>query len=390
MDNNRWLAVAILLVLGLLVGYTTRAAMGTSIKVGLISELTGDIPAVGQSSKNGAQLAVKQINDAGGVIVAGKRHKIVLVTKDNGGNVDQTTKVTNELIKNNKVAAIVGPNASRYAIPAATVAEREQTVLISPWSTNPTTTLDDSGTPKHYVFRAAYTDPFQGRVLARFAMDGLKKTKAAVLADSSADVLVGQADYFKDTFTAAGGEIVSDQRFKAGDSSVSEQLEAIKKENPEIVFLPAYYNDAASIIKQAKAMKLDTIFLGSDAWGSGELLKSCGQDCNGAYLSAHYSPDSTSAATKKFVSDYQAAYNATPDDVAALNYDSIKLLVRAIQNAGSIDNREAIRDSLAGIRNFAGVTGKMTFDGQSGDPIKGAVILEVQDGKLVWHADAKP
>ncbi len=391
MNTNRGIAtlavLVVLVLLGMLMG---RPVTGAPIKVGLIAELTGDIPAVGQSSKNGAELAVKQINNDGGILINGKHHSIALSIEDNAGSADQTTQVAQKLINETNVAAIIGPNASRYAIPAAAVAEQEHTVLISPWSTNPATTLDDAGQPKRYVFRAAYTDPFQGRVLAKFARNDLKKNRAAIFADSTAAVLVGQATYFRDTYESAGGDVVANQQFKAGDTSVSTQLEEIKKANPDIIFLPAYYNDTASIIKQARSMGITTTFLGSDAWGSEELLKNCGQECNGSFLSAHYSADSTASATKRFVTDYKDAYNATPDDVAALSYDSVKLLVQAIKKAGSTDDREAIRTGLASISNFAGTTGRMTFNGQSGDPVKGAVILEIKDGKLAWHSDVQP
>jgi branched-chain amino acid transport system substrate-binding protein len=313
-----------------------------------------------------------------------------LVVKDNKAAAEETTKVTEQLIKDDKVIAIVGPNASSYAIPAAAVAEREKTLLISPWSTNPATTFNEDGQPKKYVFRAAYTDTFQGRVLAKYSLNDLKLKKAAILADSAAEVLVGQATVFKDIYTANSGTVVADERFKSGDKSLTTQLQKIRSANPEIIFLPAYYKDAAEVIKQAQAMGIKTPFLGSDAWGGEELLKACGQACNGYFTSAHYAADSTNATTKQFVSDYKAAYsNSTPDDVAALSYDSVKLVAKALAMAGKTD-REAVRSSMASIKDYTGVTGHITYDDKSGDPTKGAVILEIKDGKLVWRADVKP
>lgn len=382
--------VLILIGVGLLSYALTQGSSNDPVKVGLVVELTGDIPAVGLSSQQGAELAAKEINDAGGLQIGNKKQKIELVTKDNTGNTDETTKVTEQLIKDERVVAVIGPNASRYAIPAAAVVEREKTVLISPWSTNPKTTLNDDNTPKQYVIRAAYTDPFQGQVLAKYVRNDLKQSRAAILTDSSADVLVGQAKYFKDTFTANGGTIVADENFKTGVKNVASQLHRIRSANPEIIFLPAYYADAAAAIKQAHSLGIRTAFLGSDAWGNTEIVEACGQDCNGYFLTAHYAADSTNPATKGFVDAYKAAYNnVTPDDVAALTYDSVKLLAKVIEMAGTSE-RQSIRTGLAGIKDFTGVTGKMTFSGQPGDPVKGAVILQIKDGKTVWHADAQP
>lgn len=384
MKHSLWAGLLVVLGVGLLlVGYV-ESENRKPIKIGFVAELTGDIPAVGTSSKNAAELAVNQINATGGVMFKGRKHKVELITKDNKGNVDETKKVTEELIKNDNVVAIVGPNASRYAIPAGEVAEANKTVLMSPWSTNPQTTQN-----KQYVFRAAYTDPFQGFILAKYTLDQLKITKAAILYDSTADVLKGQSDYYTQAFTQNAGTIVATETFKAGDANVSSQLNAINKAGAGIIFLPAYYNDAASIIKQAHAMGIKTQFLGSDAWASDEFIGLCGSACNGYYLTAHYSAQSDNPQTKAFVEAYKAAHSGTtPDDVAALTDDSFGLIFKAIENATKIDRQE-VRNSLAQISNYEGVTGTMKFTG-TGDPTKGAVIMQIKDGKFEWYANARP
>ncbi|HLZ18000.1 MAG TPA: ABC transporter substrate-binding protein, partial [Smithellaceae bacterium] len=159
-----------------------------TVKIGVIAELTGDIPAVGASCKNAAELAVKDINDAGGIQLGEKKYKVELIIEDNAGKADQSASSAQKLITQQKVTAIVGPNASRYALPAAEIAESGKTVLITPWSTAPKATLDSkTGASKKYVFRACFIDPFQGGVVAKFALDNLKLKKAAVLYDVASE-----------------------------------------------------------------------------------------------------------------------------------------------------------------------------------------------------------
>jgi branched-chain amino acid transport system substrate-binding protein len=187
------LLLSIMLLMSMLLGACASGGGADTIRVGVIAELTGDIPAVGASCKNAAELAVKEVNDAGGLEVGGKKYKIELFIEDNAGKADQSASSAQKLITQQNVVAIIGPNASRYAIPASEIAESSKVVLISPWSTNPKTTLDAStNLPKKYVFRAAFIDPFQGRVVAKFALDNLKTTKAAVLYDVACRIL--QAD----------------------------------------------------------------------------------------------------------------------------------------------------------------------------------------------------
>ena len=165
-------------------GSSSGAPAADAVKIGVIAELTGDMPAVGASCRNAAELAVKQTNDAGGIDVGGKKLPVQLVVEDNAGKPEQSVSVAQKLTTQDNVVAIVGPNASRYAIPAAEIAESAKTVLVTPWSTNPKATQDTrTGAPKKYAFRSCFIDPFQGRVLARFVLDNLKLKKAAVLYD---------------------------------------------------------------------------------------------------------------------------------------------------------------------------------------------------------------
>ena len=360
------------------------------IKIGLIAELTGDVPAVGASCRNAAEMSVKEINDAGGLDLMGKKYKVKLYIEDNAGKADQSASAAQKLIAQQNVLAIIGPNASRYAIPASEVAESAKVVLITPWSTTPKTTVDSkSGNPKKFVFRACFTDPFQGRVIAKFVLDNLKFKKAAVLYDVASEYNKGIAEVFKETFEKSGGQVVAFETYTTNDKDFSAQLTKIKKAEPSIIFLPNYYSEVPLQIQQAKRLGITVPFVGSDSWGSAELVKLCGKDCDNYYFSTHYAADNASAAAKSFIDHYKALYGTVPDDVAALTFDSFGLLWQALQKGGKMD-RQSIRDAMAQLPKYEGVTGIMRFMEGSGDPIKSAVILQIKDGKFIWYANANP
>lgn len=387
--------IALLLGIVLVLTMMLSACSGSggqaqTIKVGVVAELTGDIPAVGASCKNAAEMAVQEINDAGGLEVSGVKYKIELFIEDNAGKADQSASSTQKLITQQNVVAIIGPNASRYAIPASEIAESSKVVLISPWSTNPKTTLDaKTDLPKKYVFRAAFIDPFQGRVVAKFALDNLKAKKAAVLFDVASDYNKGIAEFFKATFEENGGTVVAYETYTTGDKDFSAQLTKIKETGPDVIFLPNYYSEVPLQIQQAHRLGITAPFLGSDSWGSSELITLCGADCEGYYFSTHYAADAATPVATKFIQNYTQKYGNTPDDVAALTYDSFGLLWQALQSAGKVD-REAVREAMSKIQAFEGVTGNMSFQAGSGDPIKSAVILQVKGDKFVWFANANP
>jgi len=365
-------------------------AEAPTIRVGVVAELTGDIPAVGASCKNAAEMAVKEVNDAGGLEVGVNKYKVDLFIEDNAGKADQSASAAQKLITQNNVVAIIGPNASRYAIPASEIAESSKVVLITPWSTNPKTTLDArTGAPKKYVFRSCFIDPFQGRVVAKFALDNLKAKKAAVLYDVASEYNKGIAEFFKKTFEEIGGQVVAFETYTTGDKDFSAQLTKIKETNPDVIFLPNYYSEVPLQIQQAHRLGITTPFLGSDSWGSADLLKLGGQDLEGYYFSTHYAADAATPIATKFIAAYKAKYSSTPDDVAALTYDAFGLLWTALKNAGKVD-RQAVRDALAKVPQYEGVTGNMKFQEGSGDPIKSAVILQIKNGQFVWFANANP
>jgi branched-chain amino acid transport system substrate-binding protein len=387
--SRRPLCIVCSLLLGLVLA-TCGGDKGDTVRVGVIAELTGDMPAVGESCKKAAEMAAKEINDAGGLEIGGKKYKVDLFVEDNAGKAEQSASAAQKLITQQEVLAIVGPNATRYAIPASEIAESSKVVLITPWSTNPKTTLDaKTDKPKSYVFRACFIDPFQGRVVAKFALDNLKARKAAVLYDVASDYNKGIAEFFKSTFEQNGGQVVAFETYTTNDKDFSGQLTKIKKAAPDVIFLPNYYSEVPLQIQQAKRLGITVPFLGSDSWGSAELLKLCGKECDGYYFSTHYAADAATPAATKFIQAFQAKYSALPDDVAALTYDAFQLLWQAIRAAGSTE-RQAVRDALSRVPKYDGVTGMMQFKEGSGDPVKGAVILQIREGKFAYFATANP
>lgn len=354
------------------------------LNVGVIAELSGDIPAVGASCKNAAEMAAAELNAAGGVKVAGKPYQLRLVIEDSKGAAGEAVEAAKRLVKEDQVQAIVGPNASLGAVPASRVAEEAKVPMISPWSTNPKTTAG-----KRWVFRACFTDAFEGHVLAKFATGYVRATKAAVLYDPGSEAPKSQAELFKKDFEEAGGKVVAFETYKTGEKEFASQLGRIKAAAPDLVFLPSYYNEVPLQLQQAHKLGITVPFLGSDNWSSPELVKLSGPDAEGATFCNHYSPEARVDAVAKFVTQYRNKYGQTPDDVAALTYDSFKLLAKALSGAARPD-REAIRDALSKIREFEGVTGKMTFQEGSGDPVKSAVMMKVEGGKPVFITNIDP
>lgn len=367
-----------------------KAASPDTLKIGAIVELTGELPAVGASSRNAAEMAVEEINAAGGVTVAGRSYQLELLLEDNAAKPDQSAAAANKLITQDEVLAIIGPNASLGAIPAAEIAESNRTLLITPWSTNPRTTLDaTTGKPKQYVFRACFTDPFQGRVLANFATDTLKAKRVAVLYDVASEAPKSQAELFRETFQGLGGEVVAFETYTTGDRDFSAQLTKIASSGADLFFLPAYYNDVGLIAQQARRQGITQTLVGSDAWSSPELVKLAEGAVEGAYFANHYAADIATPSARQFIEAYEKRYGSTPDDVAALTHDAFGLLVEALKLAKAPE-RQALRDAMALVKGYQGVTGEIRFVEGSGDPIKSAVIMQVKGERFTWVTNAAP
>jgi branched-chain amino acid transport system substrate-binding protein len=363
-----------------------------TIKVGINAPLTGDIPKVGEGTKFAAQMWLEDIKGAGGLDVGGKKYPVELVIEDNEAKAESAVKVNTKMITEDEVLVIVGPQASKQAIPAGGVADNYKTPMISPWSTNPDTTKD-----RPYVFRGCFLDPFQGPVLAGFIKEEFGYTKAAVLYDVASDYPKGLAEFFKEAWEKMNGEgsVVAFESFTTKDVDFSSQLTKIIKSGAQVLFVPQYYNEVALIVQQAHELGWKNPIVGSDSWGSAELIEHCGDQCNGLFFSTHYAAAGAKGATKEFIDRYKKRYGYVPDDVAALTWDALGIVQKAIESSGKITgniekDRKAVRDALAKIKEFDGITGKMTFT-EDGDPIKCAVIVKISDkGEFEFYKSACP
>lgn len=385
------LFVVSLLVLGLVFSPVVRAKV-RPIKIGINAPITGDIPKVGEGTKFAARMWLEDIEAAGGLEVGGKKYPVELVIEDNESKAESAVKVNTKMITEDEVHAIVGPQSSKQAVPSGEVANNYKTPMISPWSTNPDTTKD-----RPYVFRGCFLDPFQGPVLANFIKDEFGFTKAAVLYDVASDYPKGLAEFFKAAWEKlhGPGSVVAFESFTTKDTDFSSQLTKIKQTDAQVLFTPQYYNEVALIVQQAHQLGYKAPIVGSDSWGSAETVKLCGEDCYGLFFSTHYAAAGATGATKAFIDRYNKKHGYVPDDVAALTWDSLRIVEQAIQSYGKITgnlkkDRQGIRDALAKIREFEGITGKMTFT-EDGDPIKCAVIVRISDkGEFEFYKSVCP
>ncbi|MCS7282539.1 MAG: ABC transporter substrate-binding protein [Anaerolineae bacterium] len=379
--------IALLVGMSLIVS-ACRPRGPETIKIGLNVELTGSIPVVGASCKNAAELAVEEVNNAGGLEVGGRKYKIELLIEDNEDKKESAAAAAQKLNAAG-VLVMIGPNASRNAIPAAEVAEANKMPMISPWSTNPKTTLDAAtGQPKKYVMRACFIDDFQGVVAAKFAITELKVQKPAVLYAVDSEYNKGIAEIFKKTMEESGVPVVAFESYTTGDKDFSAQLTKIIQAGADSLFLPNYYTEVPLQVQQAHKLGFKGVIFGSDSWGAVELIDLCGADCEGYFFTTHYAPDIATPKAQAFIKAYEAKYGKIPDDVAALTYDAFGLAFQAIQAAGKID-REAVNQALHNIARYEGVTGVMQFKG-TGDPVKSAVVLQIKGGKFVYYTTAQP
>jgi len=362
------------------------------IKIGINAPLTGDIPKVGEGTKFAAQMWLEDVKKAGGLTVGKKKIPVELVLEDNESKAESAVKVATKMITEDDILVMIGPQASKQAVPAGGIANNYKTPMITPWSTNPDSTKD-----RPYVFRACFLDPFQGPVLANFITKEFKFTKAAVLYDVASDYPKGLAEFFKKAWEDLHGKgsVVAYESFTTKDTDFSSQLTKIINSGAQVLFTPQYYNEVALIVQQAHQLGWKKPIVGSDSWGSAETVSLCGKDCYGAFFSTHYAAAGAKGATKEFIDRYKAKYGYVPDDVAALTWDAMNLAKTAIEKTGGLTgdlkkDRENVRNAMAQIKQFKGITGEMTFSG-SGDPSKCAVIVKISDkGEFTFYKSVCP
>lgn len=361
------------------------AAPANDIKIGANFELTGGQATFGQSSLNGVKMAIKEVNAAGGVI--GKQ--LTLFTADNKSEPSESTNAITKLITQDKVVAVLGAVTSGSTMAASPVAHANKVPFISNTSTNPKVTVGADGKVLPYAFRACFIDPFQGTVMANFASKSLKVKTAAIYGDQSSDYAKGLAKFFEEGFVKAGGKIVSNEAYLQKDKDFKSTLTKIKASNPEVIFVPGYYEEAGMIVKQARELGYKGPIIGGDGWDSPKLVEIAGKDAlANTYFSNHYAADDKDPKVVKFVETYKKDYGQVPDALAALAYDATMMLVDAIKRANSADSQK-IRDALEQTKNLQVVSGIITLDA-SHNPVKSAVVIEVKDGQLVFKEKVNP
>ncbi len=346
---------------------------GNTIKIGLFADLTGQTSAFGQSSKNGAQLAVDEINAAGGVV--GK--KLEMVIEDDQGRPEQAKTVVSKLINQDKVQVILGEAASTNSLAAAPVAQEAKIPMITHASTNEQVTQVGN-----YIFRICFIDSFQGSVMAKFAANNLKAKTAAIIGDVNSTYSKGLTEVFEKEFTNLGGKIVSKQSYTQNDPDFKGQLTTVRALNPDVIYIPGYYGQVGIIAKQARELGMTMPLLGGDGWDAPEIWKLGGEGLKNTFISNHYASDNPAPEVQNFVKSYKERYGVQPDSMAVLAYDAVKLLADAVKRAGGADS-DKLRDAIAQTKDFPAVTGKISIN-EKRDAVKLAVVLELDPSKSAY------
>jgi branched-chain amino acid transport system substrate-binding protein len=355
------------------------AAESGPIKIGHYGSMTGSTAHFGQDTDKALRLAIDEVNQAGGI----KGRKVEVVTLDTRGDSAEASNAVSRLIDVSKVVAVVGEVASSLSLAGGRVAQRRKTPMVSPSSTNPKVTEVGD-----FIFRVCFLDPFQGKVMANFARNNLKFDKVAILKDVKNDYSIGLAEAFKAAFTANGGAIAVEQSYSAGDTDFSAQVTAIKGTGAQAIFVPGYYSEVASIARTAQRLAFKVPLLGGDGWDAPDLVKIAGDSLEGSYFSNHFAPDVATPKAQKFVADFKSKYGQEPTGLGALGYDAGAVVIEAIKHAPTLSG-DAIRDALAKVKDFEGVTGKITIDSER-NAQKSAVVLKIVDGKYKFEATVAP
>jgi branched-chain amino acid transport system substrate-binding protein len=350
---------------------TLALATASTVKIGEVDPLTGGVSQFGIGCHEGYVLAFEQINAAGGIL----GQKVELVTEDDQSKPGQSATVVRKLITQDKVVAILGDATSSATLESAPIAQSDKIPMITPTATNPRITEVGD-----FIFRVCFLDEFQGRVLARFAMEKLKAQKIFTLTDVKQDYSVDLLKFFKDEFASLGGSIVGEQSYSTGDTDFRAQLTPIRAARPDAIYVPGYYQEVALIVKQGRQIGLTMPFIGCDGWANQALIAIGGKAVDGCFFTNHFSPDDQTPIVKSFVTKYQEKYGAMPDTFSALGYDAARVLAEAIRRAGS-SSSQAVRDALSKTAGFQGVTGQISFDANR-NASKPGLIVTVKEGKF--------
>lgn len=354
---------------------------GGALKIAVLAPLSGDVATFGESTRDGALLAIEEWNEKGGVM--GK--EIETVVEDSQCSPEQAVSAANKVIDQDNVKFIIGEVCSSASIPISEIAVSKGVFQMTPTSTNPSVTVAEDGSTKSTVFRACFIDPFQGKVAAKFAIDNLGAKTAAVFLDQGNDYVRGLAEVFIAEFEAAGGSVVVQETYTGEDTDFSAILTKVKDANPDVLYLPDYYSTVNLIGAQAKEKGITATLLGGDGWDSSDLDRAA---VEGGYYTNHFSAEDTRPIVTDFVSKYEAKYGAKPDALAALAYDATNILLQAMEQAKSTDDPAKVAAAMeAG--TFPVVSGDISYD-DAHNPVKAAVVLKVEGGQIIYTDTVAP
>ena len=381
--------VVLSLVLGLVLGLITSGCNNLikndkEIILGANYEMTGALAAVAKQTVNGINLAIKQTNEQGGVL--GKQIKLIIA--DNKSEPSESANAITKLIKNDNVKLVFGSVASSNVLATVQIAHDSKIPLITATATNPSVTMEQDQV-RPYVFRTCFIDPFQGEVMANFAAKSLQAKTAVMYIDSSSDYSKGLAKIFAEKFIANGGIIIGEESFLQKDQDFKSTLTKIKAINPDVVFIPAYYEEVGKIIRQAREIGIKSQLIGTDGWDDPKLIEIAGLSAvEGTFFSNHYSPQDQDPKVVEFVKAYKAEYNQEPSALAVLGYDCALVVIDAIKRAGS-DDPEKIRQALEETKKLQITTGLLSIDNNH-NPIKSAVVVEIKNGQQIFKEKINP
>ena len=375
----------ILISLALLVSVLALAGCGAgggnTVKIAILAPLSGDVKTFGESTRDGAMLAIDEWNEAGGVL--GKEIEVVI--EDSQCQPEPAVSAANKVIDQDGVKFIIGEVCSSASIPISEIVGPKGVLQISPTSTGTAVTVNEDGSTKATVFRACFIDPFQGAVAAKFAISNLGAQTAAVFLDQGNDYVRGLAEVFIAEFEAAGGTVLVTESYTAEDSDFSAILTKVKDADPDLLYLPDYYSTVNLIAGQAQEKGITAALLGGDGWDSADLDRSV---VEGGFYTNHFIASDTRTIVQDFVSKYEAKYGAAPDALAALAYDAALILLQSMEAADSTTDATLVAAAMeAG--TFPVVSGDISYD-QFHNPVKAAVILGVQGGEIVYVDTVAP
>lgn len=379
MKKNILVILSLVLTLSLLAGCTSKPTVNSvksdTIKVGLNYELSGGVATYGQNLTAGVELAIEEINKNGGVL--GKQIEVVKV--DNKSEDTEAANVSTRLATRDKVVALLGPATSGNTKAASPAAMQNKVPLISASATDDNITVDSDGKVREYIFKTCFSDSFQGVMMAEFALKDLGLKNAAILADNTSDYAKGLSKAFKENYTSQGGTLLAEEAYQSKDTDFRAVLTNLKGKNPDVLFVPGYYEEVGLIVRQARELGLNMPILGADGYESPKLTEIAGKDVlNDVYYTSHYSSMDKSEEVVKFNESFNAKYGKEADAFNALGYDLGYFVKDALERAGEADT-EKLKDALASTKDFKGVTGTVSID-ENHNPVKSVTIIEMKDG----------